>query len=203
MPPAATQSPPPQTSGEIAPGNGVCNAKPRGDFGRITRIGYPGNPDSNSFPTKITATLIPALEGSSSHSSDRVTVWCLAVGRECGNGPQFAYVDPDTRSLMFLTLVATVDDNFNQVGNMGFITYNDDGIQINKTLLSRPLNFSDFLDPRALAVDRASDGSEVVDGIPLGNPNCGKVNQLYDSVIKEGGKRKTKRSKKSKRHTRR
>jgi hypothetical protein len=201
------------TEEEIAAHNAICRPKrERGDYGKILWVANPENTDYNTFPTSLTVRLVPAV-GEASETRD-VTVWHLSAGRECGQvSPQFGYVDPDTRTLWFLTLYISVDGidkNGKPVGNVsyGFITYDNDGNQVNKAQLMReqPLNIMDILSARSLEVDRASDGSQLVANMPLGNENYSPFSEYSNQSLapkREGGKRKTRRSKKSKKHTRR
>ena len=117
-----------------------CNAKPRGDFGKVVSIDYQDTLRGYTAPSKLTARLIRGSDDP--RPSGAVTIWFINVRRECmGNSnTQFGYVDPVTRSLMFLTLAVNADANGNPVGNLGLATYNDNGIQINKLSLSEPLN---------------------------------------------------------------
>jgi len=177
----------------------VCQSKPFGDFGKVQSITYQGDRNSYTNPLKLTAQL---FSGSDVPRGDDVTLWIVQVTRECFIGTQFAYVDPETKSLMFVFTGVNADVNGNPVGNVGLGTFNDDGIQINKLLLSEQLTIMDFQDIRRFIAPTASDGSEIRNGISFGNGNNGLVYQKYE-IAKEGGKRKTKRSKKSKRHTRR
>jgi len=174
----------------------ICQAKTVGDWGRVTTVGYPESSTSTA-PTTITATLIPVSRDSPRNS---VTLWQVEVGRECSSMSdiQYAYVDPNTRSLYFLTVTGEVDSEGRSTGPIGFVTYDDDGIQINKLVLDKPITPLDFINRRTLATNTASDGSQLVDGMPLGNANNGLTVQFTYALTQKGGKRKTRRSKKSK-----
>ena len=189
------------TPEEIAAKNAICRAKPRGDYGKIEYVGYPEN-GSNTFPTKFTVQIKSAIDGSLHRG---ITLWAISVVRECGPMPQYGYVDPDTGALWFLTFLARLDVNGNIVPRgSGFVTYNDDGAQTNKVAVEgAEWNITYIMDPSGIRQPTASDGSQIVVGMSLGNPNWGQMISYSDEVKQDGGRRKTRRSKKSKKHTRR
>ena len=177
-----------------------CSAKPRGNFGKVLSVSY----DAYSYPTTYSVSVV-----GDGPRKENVTLWVVSVQRECGQGGQFAYIDPDTNTLWFVTAAVPIDANGNMTGDIGLKTLDDNGAQINKVVvMSGKMGLEDIMDPNKIRTDRAADGTMLTSNITIGNANNGAINEMGVAVggKYKGGKRKSRKSrksKKSKRQTRR
>lgn len=167
---------------------------------------------TKSYPTSFTCHVVGAI--TSELDRDHVTIWKLHLLRENNEvSNQFGYVERSTNKINICTMVGQVlENNPCMPVNLGFITYDNSDInnlkQINKCMTNMSINDLSmfFIDSSAFKQDRASDGSEITDSTEIENPDVpflfAYVNETGPAP-QRGGKRKTKKSKKSKKHTRR
>lgn len=155
---------------------------------------------SRSRPTTLTA----LLSGAKNSSGDnRVTVYLIGVGP---NGTTFGYIDRSTNKMYMFTLIFEMTST--GPGTIGLITYNSMGEQINKANIDggTPLTYQGALemimDSTKNFAQEAADGTRLDDSMVLANPGVRKY-ETYDNRPAFGGRRRSRRSKKSKRHTRR
>ena len=154
---------------------------------------------SRSRPTTLTA----LLSGAKNSSGDnRVTVYLINVGP----ATTFGYIDRSTNKMYMFTLIFEMTST--GPGTIGLITYNSMGEQINKANIDggTPLTYQGALemimDSTKNFAQEAADGTRLDDSMVLANPGV-RTHETYDNRPAFGGRRRSRRSKKSKRHTRR